>query len=165
MEKGSFLLDEVVNWDKAASLGLAFLLSKTLGFQFSHWSPITWAPGTSFVDDNFSTDLSWSGGWFWEDSSTLHLLYTLFLLLLHQLHFQSSGIGSQRLGTPELNDIKAFFNLKILGIYKPGIKNPPDNVGDIRDVGLIPGSRKYPGGGNSNPFQYSCLENPMDRGD
>jgi len=67
--------------------------------------------------------------------------------LLHQLHFRSSGIGFQRLGTPELNDIKAFYNLKIIGIYKPVVKNPPDNVGDKRDVGLIPGSRRYPGGG------------------
>ena len=44
------------------------------------------------------------------------------------------------------------------------IKNPPANVGDIRDVGLIPGSGRPPGGGHSNPLQYSCLENPMERG-
>ena len=43
------------------------------------------------------------------------------------------------------------------------VKNPPANAGDIRD-GLIPGSGRSPGGGNGNPFQYSCLENPMDRG-
>ena len=41
------------------------------------------------------------------------------------------------------------------------VKNPPANVGD---AGLIPGSGRFPGGGNSNPLQYSCLENPMDRG-
>ena len=35
---------------------------------------------------------------------------------------------------------------------------------DIRDMGSIPGSGKYPGGGHGNPFQYSCLENPMGRG-
>ena len=44
------------------------------------------------------------------------------------------------------------------------IKNPPANAGDLRDVGLIPGSGRSPGGGNGNPVQYSCLENPMDRG-
>ena len=33
------------------------------------------------------------------------------------------------------------------------------------DQGLIPGLGRYPGEGNSNPLQYSCLENPMDRGD
>jgi len=43
-------------------------------------------------------------------------------------------------------------------------KNPPANAGDIRDVGLIPGSGKSPGGGHRNPLQSSCLENSMDRG-
>ena len=40
------------------------------------------------------------------------------------------------------------------------VKNPPANAGDIRDVGLIPGSGRSPGGGHGNPLQYSCLENP-----
>ena len=44
------------------------------------------------------------------------------------------------------------------------VRNPPANAGDIRDVGLIPGSGRSPGGGHSNPLQYSRLENPMDRG-
>ena len=38
------------------------------------------------------------------------------------------------------------------------------NAGDIRDAGSILGSGRSPGKGNSNPLQYSCLENPMDRG-
>ena len=42
------------------------------------------------------------------------------------------------------------------------VKNLPANVGDARDVGVIPESRRS-GGGNCNPFQYSCLENPMNR--
>ena len=42
-------------------------------------------------------------------------------------------------------------------------KNPPANVGDIKDAGSIPGSGRSPGGGHGNPLQYSCLENPMDR--
>ena len=44
------------------------------------------------------------------------------------------------------------------------VKNLPANVGDIRGSGLIPGSGRSPGGGHGNPLQYSCLENPMDRG-
>ena len=45
------------------------------------------------------------------------------------------------------------------------VKNLPDNAGDTGDLGLTPGSvRRYPGEGDSNPLQYSCLENPMDRG-
>ena len=45
------------------------------------------------------------------------------------------------------------------------VKKPAANAGDIREVGLIPESGKSPGGGNGNPLQDSCLENPMDRGD
>ena len=44
------------------------------------------------------------------------------------------------------------------------IKNPPVNAGDIRNEGSIPRSGRLPGGGQGNPFQYSCLENPVDRG-
>ena len=43
-------------------------------------------------------------------------------------------------------------------------KNLPDNAGDIRDMGLIPGLGSSPKGVHGNPLQYSCLENPMDRG-
>ena len=44
------------------------------------------------------------------------------------------------------------------------VKNPPANAGVIRDTGSVPVSGRSPGGGNSNPLQYSCLENPMDKG-
>ena len=44
------------------------------------------------------------------------------------------------------------------------VKNPPANAGES-DVGSIPGLGRSPGGGYDNPLQYSCLENPMDRGD
>ena len=44
------------------------------------------------------------------------------------------------------------------------VKNTPANAGDGQDAGLIPVSGKSSGGGRGNPFQYSCLENPMHRG-
>ena len=44
------------------------------------------------------------------------------------------------------------------------VKNLPANGGNVRDTGSIPVSRRSPGGGHGNPLQYSCLENPMDRG-
>ena len=44
------------------------------------------------------------------------------------------------------------------------VKNLPASAGDARDPGLIPRSGGLPGEGNGNPFQYSCLENPVDRG-
>ena len=42
-------------------------------------------------------------------------------------------------------------------------KNLPVNPGERKDAALIPGLGKYPGEGHDNPFQYSCLEKPMDR--
>ena len=44
------------------------------------------------------------------------------------------------------------------------LKNPSDNAGDSRDKGLIPGLGRALGVRNVNPLQYSCLENPTDRG-
>ena len=44
------------------------------------------------------------------------------------------------------------------------VKNPPANTGPAGDTGLIPGSGRSPGGGNGHPLQYSCQDNPMDRG-
>ena len=44
------------------------------------------------------------------------------------------------------------------------VKNPHANAGDIRDVSSIPGWGRSPAVGHGNPLQYSCLENPMDRG-
>ena len=39
------------------------------------------------------------------------------------------------------------------------VKNPPVNAGDVRDMGLIPGLGRSPGGEHGNPFQYCCMEN------
>ena len=45
------------------------------------------------------------------------------------------------------------------------LKNLSANAGDVRDSGFIPGLGRSPGGGHGNPLQYSCWENPMDRGE
>ena len=47
---------------------------------------------------------------------------------------------------------------------KPTLQNVYYKIGDTGDAGLIPGSGQAPEGGHGNPLQYSCLENPMDRG-
>ena len=44
-----------------------------------------------------------------------------------------------------------------------GVENLPDTAGDERDAGSIPELGRVTGGGNGNPPQYFCLENPMDR--
>ena len=58
------------------------------------------------------------------------------------------------------------YKLKYTYTYPGGsvVKNLPASVGDTGDAGSIPGSGRSPGGGHGNPFQYSCLENCMDRG-
>ena len=44
------------------------------------------------------------------------------------------------------------------------VKNLPANAGDVRVMGSVCGLGRSPGGGHGNPLQYSCLENPTDRG-
>ena len=63
------------------------------------------------------------------------------------------------------------FNPMIMCIYMAEashvaimVKNPPPNAGHTRDSVSIPGSGRSAGVGSGNPLQYSCLENPMDRG-
>ena len=46
----------------------------------------------------------------------------------------------------------------------PGGSDSNESTCNAGDLGLIPGSGRSPGGGHGNPLQYSCLENPMDRG-
>ena len=104
-----------------------------------------------FCGRQFFYGLGWEG-WFWDDSHALHLLCTLFLLLLHQLQLKSSVVRSGGLRPPTL--------MRGLPRWLSG-KNPPANAGD---AGSIPRSGISPGGGHGNPLQYSCLENSMDRG-
>ena len=62
---------------------------------------------------------------------------------------------------------KLHFHFHVLFLGFPDstvVKNPPASAGDIRDLGLIPGLGRSPGVRNSNPLQYSCLENSMERG-
>ena len=73
----------------------------------------------------------------------------------------AEGLGSVSGGKTKIYQV-----LTILRDF-PGssvVKNPPANVGDVGDSGSIPGSGRSPGGGNGTPLQYTCLENPMDRG-
>ena len=64
------------------------------------------------------------------------------------------------------NNAKCLHKYGIIGTLPGGsvVKNPPANAEDTRDMGLILGSGRSPGEGNGNPFHYSCLDNPVDRG-
>ena len=72
------------------------------------------------------------------------------------------SMGSQRIGQ-DLVTITHSYLLRASQVALI-VMNLPAKVGDVRDVGSIPGSGRSPRGGHSNPLQYSCLESPMDRG-
>ena len=57
-----------------------------------------------------------------------------------------------------------FFSFALASQVVLVVKKLAVNEGDLRDMGWIPGAGRSPGGGPGNPLQYSCLENPMDRG-
>ena len=77
------------------------------------------------------------------------------------IHLMTTSRRKQ--GTP-LSALIPSFNLLGDSQVALVVKNPPANAKDIRDLGSIPGSWRSPGGRHGNPLQYSCLENPVDRG-
>ena len=76
---------------------------------------------------------------------------------------QEGGVGEESQG-PGYRDKTGWCSPLRQGYGGAVVKNLPANAGDTRDTGSIPGSGRSPGEGNGNPLQYSCLENPMDRG-
>ena len=72
------------------------------------------------------------------------------------------GIPTQGLNPGLLHCRQILYQLSHKG--SPVVKNLHPNAEDIRNVGLIPGLGRSPGGGHDNPLQYSCLENSTDRG-
>jgi len=69
-------------------------------------------------------------------------------------------------GDQTANEVQKERDICIYMNFPGGIggKEPPVNAGDLRDSGSIPGSGRSSGGSHGNSLQYSCLENPMDRG-
>ena len=62
------------------------------------------------------------------------------------------------------NNLGQYFSLSIIQLGFPGGSGGKESTCNAGDPGSIPGSGGSPGEGNANPFQYSCLGNPMDRG-
>ena len=107
-------------------------------------------------------------------------------IMRHLLDFPSSSTLSRLTCSPSITIIfccklSSFLQLLHLGLQSASqeefessqvaasqvvlvVKNPPVSARDITDMGLIPGSGRYPGEGNGNPRQDSCLGNLMDRG-
>ena len=81
------------------------------------------------------------------------------------LLFQGQPALSEVIGIQEFSDFGRWYYY--MGFPGGSVvkRNPPANAGDTGIMSSIPGLGKCPGGGNGNPFQYSCLENPMNRGD
>ena len=80
---------------------------------------------------------------------------------MFQVGFPGKQIGSRDLHARNLSGsvlISRAFQVVLV------VKNLPVNAGDIRHMGSVPGSGRPPEGGRAKPLQYSCLENPMDRG-
>ena len=77
---------------------------------------------------------------------------------------ESSGHSKQCCTHKSGLNLKVPYFLKWASLVALVVKNPPARARNIRDAGSTPGLRRSPGGGCDNPLQYSCLENPMDRG-
>ena len=80
-----------------------------------------------------------------------------------------AGGGNLSPGPSRIKDVILYLKKNFFFFWRASqaalvVKNPPANAGDVRDLGSIPGSGRSPGGGHGNPLNYSCLENPMDRG-
>ena len=100
----------------------------------------------------------WPAGWKQKNWTTKHgQIYPLTLFTISSGESKYTSQSTRCL----LSILFIEQKKKILFQVALVVKNPP---ADARDAGSIPGSGRSPGEGNANPLQYSCLENPMDRG-
>ena len=88
------------------------------------------------------------------------LLPTLLSALLNDIGGRNPGLGKQVTQLLLLAITKEICPSQVALV----VKNRPANAGNVNDVGSVPGLGRSPEEGNGNPLQYSCLENPMDRG-
>ena len=84
-----------------------------------------------------------------------------FVHQVMRLPWASTGINQQPRGSCNLRGIAPGLYLTRTSLVAQMVKASAYNA---RGPGSIPGMVRYPGEGNGNPLQYSCLENPMDRG-
>ena len=125
---------------------------------------------------NISTSLiKWTWGNFSVDKVNLTHFFTFHFILLfiiaalaavHLLFLYKTGSNNPTGISSHIDKIPfhPYHTIKGASLVAQLVKNLPANAGDVEDPGSIPGSGWSPGEGNGNPFQNSCLENPMDRG-
>ena len=95
-------------------------------------------------------------------STVVQLLHQMVCLVIAGYSYLRKNVKISSMLKPHLGTI--YLVLLRISLGFPGgsaVKNPPANAGDTSS---IPGSGRSPGEENGNPFQYSCLRNPMDRG-
>ena len=123
-----------------------------VGWWFSHAQLLQTVAYQAPLSIGFSRQEYWSGvGWCLQSiyCSLAYLPVTVDVTLMQ------SPLGEHRaVSTGFVGDTHAALV----------VKNPPPSAGDTRDMGSIPGLGRPPGGGHGNPLQYSCPENPTDRG-
>ena len=101
--------------------------------------------------------------------TVFQIIFVLFLTSLEAAGLSVPPSEGRWLGfsRPQGASCRAFLGLLFTFEDFPGGtsgKEPPCQSRRVRDKGLIPGSGRFPGGGNGNPLQCSCLESPMDKG-
>ena len=93
-----------------------------------------------------------------------HLLGTCIVFSKHSWVLPSNFMTKYRNSVSCLVPWHSNLLSNIISVVALVVKNPPANVGDIRDADSVPGLGRSSGGGHGNPLQYSCLENPVNRG-
>ena len=117
-----------------------------------------WATNTATTKDITTANLVWS---------TRHWSKKQVLAQISEVSINTTPVFQvMKLSQGEVKEHYTSYPWSRVGISQvvPVVKNSLANAGDIRDLGSIPGSGRSPGEGHGNPLQYSCLENPRDRG-
>ena len=116
-----------------------------------------WGVETTWVTLRWTNIASWGGS----HKTGQEVQLSLWMLNDVGGFLKTVGVWGKRCQHPQLEGApNVHWASKVVLV----VKSLADNAGDKRDEGLIPGLGRSPGSGHGNPFQYSCLENPMDRG-
>ena len=151
------------------SLERTLMLRKTEGKSCRGWQRMRWLDG---ITDSMDMSLSklwerwWTGKPGMLQSMGSHRVRHNWATKLNSAHSCQEGTleGNQEDAEERGQLSSDCFRLLSTSQVALEVKNLPANAGDMRGAGSIPGSERSPGGGHDIPLQYSCLQNPKDRG-